>query len=350
MATSVSEEEVLQLLEDGLGYYIQHSQSSDQDSLFYATVKLCACLLLVSAMVSLCDDEARQPAWLSMFNILSSLFCTFEDRLNDIQQRGSAIVHNERGRPLIVVDIAQVERLLELGAPLQNIAESMGISRITLWRRLRESGVHLDRFTIIDDQILDSAMTGIIRQFPNAGISMILGFLRGRNIHLSRRRIRECLFRLSPAGILLRSLTTVVRREYSVPSVNSLWHVDGLHCFIRWRMVIHGGIDGYSRLIVYLHCSTNNRSSTVLELFQQAIRRYGWPSRVRSDLGLENIDVARAMIAFRGTGRSSHIGGASVHNQRIERLWRDTFTCACHLYYTIFYHLEECGMLDSTDD
>ena len=193
-------------------------------------------------------------------------------------------------------------------------------------------------------------MTDIIRQFPNAGISMILGFLRGRNIHLPRRRIRECLVRLSPAGVLLRSLTTVVRRHYSVPSVNSLWHIDGLHCFIRWRMVIHGGIDGFSRLIVYLYCSTNNRSSTVFELFQQAVRRYGWPSRVRSDLGLENISVAHAMIAFRGTGRCSHIGGTSVHNQRIERLWRDTFTCACHLYYTIFYNLEECGLLDSTDD
>ena len=301
-------------------------------------------------MVGMRDDEDRQPAWLSIFSICSSLFYIFEDRLNDIQQRGSATVRNERGRPLIVVDIAQVERLVKLGVPLLNIAESMGISRITLWRRLRESGVHLDRFTRIDNQTLDSAMTSIIRQFPNAGISMILGFLRGRNIHLPRRRIRDCLVRLLPAGVLLRSLTTVVRREYSVPSVNSLWHIDGLHCFIRWRMVVHGGIDGYSRLIVYLHCSTNNRSSTVLELFQQAVRSYGWPSRLRSDLDLENIDVARAMIAFRGTGRSSHIGGASVHNQRIERLWRDTFTCACHLYYTIFYHLEECGMLDSTDD
>ena len=115
-------------------------------------------------------------------------------------------------------------------------------------------------------------------------------------------------------------------------------------------MVIHGGIDGFSRLIVYLHYSTNNRSSTVYALFEEAIGRFGWPLRVRSDLGLENIQVAQAMIAFRGAGRCSHIGGASVLNQRIEHLWQDTFTCACHLYYTIFYHLEECGLLSSTDD
>ena len=43
----------------------------------------------------------------------------------------------------------------------------------------------------------------------------------------------------------------------------------------RWRIVIHGGIDGFSRLIVYLHCSTNNRASTVLELFEAGVAKYG---------------------------------------------------------------------------
>ena len=31
--------------------------------------------------------------------------------------------------------------------------------------------------------------------------------------------------------------------------------------------MIHGGIDGYSRKIVYIHCSTNNRAETVMSLF-----------------------------------------------------------------------------------
>ena len=85
--------------------------------------------------------------------------------------------------------------------------------------------------------------------------------------------------------------------------------------------MIHGGIDGFSRLVVLLQASTNNRADTVLILFMEAIQRYNLPSRVRSDRGLENIAVERFMIEARGTNRGSIITGNSVHNQRIERMW-----------------------------
>ena len=46
-------------------------------------------------------------------------------------------------------------------------------------------------------------------------------------------------------------------------------------------------------MIVYMHCSANNCASTVLGLFLDAMHQYGLPSRVRSDQGWENIDVAQ---------------------------------------------------------
>ena len=94
-----------------------------------------------------------------------------------------------------------------------------------------------------------------------------------------------------------------------------------MHVIFRWRLVVHAGIDGYSRLIVYCRCSTDNYAATVLKLFMDAVETYGLPSRVRCDRGIENFDVGHYMLThpLRGVGRSSIIAGRSVHNQRIER-------------------------------
>ena len=68
---------------------------------------------------------------------------------------------------------------------------------------------------------------------------------------------------------------------------------------VRWGLVIHGAIDGYSRLIVFLKCSNNNRAATVFQLFEQAVAKLGLP-----------------------------------------------YTGVLSLYYSLFLHLEECGVLN----
>lgn len=126
--------------------------------------------------------------------------------------------------------------------------------------------------------------------------------------------------------------------------------IDGHHKLIRWGFVTHGCIDGYSRVITYLKCSTDNRASTVYKSFLEAVRKYGLPSRLRSDHGRENIMVAQHILEHRGMGRGSVITGRSTHNQRIERLWHDVHKCATQLYYRLFYHLEDRELLDPLND
>ena len=99
----------------------------------------------------------------------------------------------------------------------------------------------------------------------------------------------------------------------------------------------HGAIDGFSRLVVYLHCCGNNYVSTVYDLFFKASWKYGFPSRVRCDQGAENIQVARHMLRHHGIDRKYALVGSSVHNQRIEQLWRYMHRCITSVYYRLFY-------------
>jgi hypothetical protein len=62
--------------------------------------------------------------------------------------------------------------------------------------------------------------------------------------------------------------------------------------------------------------ANNNKSSVVLKFFKEGVRQYMLPSRVRGDMGGENVQVADYMIHHRGIERGSYITGSSRFNTR----------------------------------
>lgn len=114
----------------------------------------------------------------------------------------------------------------------------------------------------------------------------------------------------------------------------------------RWGFYIHGAVDGFSRAIPFLCITTANTAKLALMCFLIGIRRRGLPSRIRLDKGTEYNECARFMEWQRGPDRGSAIRGKSVHNQRIERLWRDVFIKVLQKFYNLFYHLEDTHALD----
>ncbi|XP_041857363.1 uncharacterized protein LOC121650109 [Melanotaenia boesemani] len=256
-----------------------------------------------------------------------------------------------RGQPAIKVTRDQITFLMNQGNTVKQMAKILGCSSSFLYKTTKTLGVSVrTRFSTLENAELEAHVRRLQAQYPNSGYEMMRALLKADGFFVQRWKVREMLALVNPTATARRWSCAVARRVYYTPYPNSLWHIDGNMRLIRWGFVVHGAIDGKSRLITYLNCSSDNRAYTVLSHFIKATCLYGLPSRVRSDYGGENFLVALVMNLIQGVERRSVITGESVHNQRIERLWRDVFLHVLQSFYNIFYSLEDAEHLDLSND
>ena len=212
-----------------------------------------------------------------------SVFCQSEEEPCDENCSFSVVKTGSAGGPSFDIPQETLEMYLRHG--FTQFAEiTMGISRKTVTRRIDAFGLNdfLLRFTSIENDTLDSVVQEILRDFSNCGIRRMKGFLLAQGIRLQWLKVRDAMWRVDQSCLLLRTiqLNTIQRGAYSVPGTLALCHQDGNQKLIRWGFVIHGCVDGYSRCVMFLRCSTNNRAETVHNLFINATEEHGLPPRV----------------------------------------------------------------------
>eukprot|EP00794_Sanderia_malayensis_P004922 gene4922-5569_t len=265
-----------------------------------------------------------------------------------------------RGAPRYQINETKLEYFLSIGMSIRHIARNSehllgGVVHYnTLHRFITRNGMvpPRQRFIQMNEDELRHVIQRLNRQYPNSGAGEMLGLLQSQtpSIRVQRDVCRRILAEIDPVGTARRWSQAVRRRQYSVPSPNWLWHLDTNHALIRWNIVIHAGIDGYSRLIPFARATSDNTALTALRIFITGLREFGVPSRIRTDGGSEYNFVRGLMDAINGEGRGSAIVGRSVHNQRIERLWRDVFAKVLEKYYKLFHHMEDHRILNITND
>ena len=253
------------------------------------------------------------------------------------------------GRPRLDVCIEDILSLRSFNYSWTKVARMLNISRHTLYRRLQEYGIDTDGFTDISDSELDQLLTDVKTEHPNIGEVMLQGHLLHMGVKVPRAKLRSAIHRTDHANTIRRQSHVINRRVYSTPHPNAVWHIDGNHKLIRWRLVIHAGVDGFSRCVVYIKCANNNCATTVLEAFLEGVSVYGEPARVRSDHGGENVEVWRHMLSLKNDP-SCVLTGRSTHNERVERLWRDVTRCVSTTFIDTFNSLEAEGVLDPLNE
>jgi len=265
-------------------------------------------------------------------------------------QRRQPITFPKTYREIDDAFIEYLDEKLQEKVPRKVVAAQIGISAKSLrsWiHKLHEANLLRYGKRVKDDAEVKELIQKINKTFDGCwGARSIQAGITAMGYSVGRDHILEALREIDPEGVERRRSQAVVRREYKVPGPLAVLHIDGYHKLIAWKIVVHGGIDGYSRLIFYLKASTNNLATTVLANFIEGTQKYGLPLRVRGDYGGENIEVAQFMEQRRGYNRGSFMAGRSVHNQRIERFWKDTKERCTSQFYHLFREMEDFGYLD----
>ena len=197
----------------------------------------------------------------------------------------------------------------------------------------------------------DAVLENIIRNELRTSLSLI-GYrqmthnvCRKYGLNISYEKVRKASLKVDPGGVELRSRNVIRRRVYETKGPFHVSHIDGHDKLKKWGFALYGGIDGFSRKVLWLNVSTtNNDPLVVANYFLQCVTRYKMaPKQLRFDRGNENI-YCQDIQTFLTKTEDSYRYGSSVRNQRIEALCSRLLRFRVHWWVEFFRTMGSDGI------
>lgn len=175
------------------------------------------------------------PAIMAALTELHNLIRLEKER----EEQHAAVVQFEQGpcgRQRMVISPDYLSRLLELNFSVPCIAQLLGMSKRTVYRRMAECNLSVRAlYSPMTDEELDDCVREIISRQPNSGYRMMKALLQARGLRVQYDRVRASMHRVDTTGVINRMFQVgcIARRTYSVPGPQSLMHIDTNHKLIR---------------------------------------------------------------------------------------------------------------------
>ncbi|KAK2562721.1 hypothetical protein P5673_014430 [Acropora cervicornis] len=176
------------------------------------------------------------------------------------------LVFFKRGSFSLIVGMVYTEAIegyLHLGYSVSQTAEACGVSRSVLYSRMQQLGIsYRDRFSCIDNNSLDAAVTDIKMNHPNCGEVLIIGHLRARGIIVQQSRMG-----LADLLYFVNAVTTIHPKLCQIcSSVQSVSREDHPKYELKKKKIINQLLQEFVNAHSHHSISTEN-NLTPLQLF-----------------------------------------------------------------------------------
>ncbi len=141
-------------------------------------------------------------------------------------------------------------------------------------------------------------------------------------IVIPRAVVKAMVKEIAPDGVAVGKKHKLHQRIYTNSGPNFACHIDGHQKLKPWGFPIHGGVDRFSRRMLWLDIThSNNSLHNIASMYLKAVKEMGGcPVEFITNLGTENSIAATSQCFFREND-DSHQYVPSPRDQKIEGWW-----------------------------